>query len=110
MDELGDLGFMGIADNPGDTGESGELFGGALGIAAGDDDANGGVCGVEFSNGVAGLGVGGSGDRAGIHDDEVSGRGFGCGGATAIEQLALDCGAIGLRGATAELLDIEGRH
>jgi hypothetical protein len=24
--------------------------------------------------------------------------------------LALDCGAIGLRGATAELLDIEGRH
>jgi hypothetical protein len=24
--------------------------------------------------------------------------------------LALDCGAIGLRGGTAELLDIEGRH
>jgi len=90
MDELGDLGLMRIADNPGDAGERGELFGGALGVAAGDDDAGGGVCGVKLSDGVAGLRVGGGGDRAGVHDNEVSGRGFGCGGATAIEQLALD--------------------
>src|SRR6266446_1917962 len=101
---------MGIADNPGGAGKSGELFGGALGIAAGDDDAGSGVCGVKLSNGVASLSVCGSGDRAGVHDDEVSGRGFGCGGAAAVKQLALDCSAVGLRGATAELLDIEGRH
>ena len=101
---------MRVADNPGDAGKSSELFGGALGVAAGDNDACGGVGGVKLSNGVAGLGVGGGRDRAGVHDDDVSGGGLGCGGATAIEQLALDGGAIGLRGATAELLDIEGRH
>ena len=65
---------------------------------------------MKLSDGIAGLCVRGGGDRAGVHDNDVSGRGFGCGGATAIEQLALDCGAVGLRGATAELLDIEGRH
>ena len=102
--------LVGIADNPGDARKSGELFGGALGVATGDDDAGGGVCGVKLSDGVAGLRFGGGRDRAGVHDDNVSGRGFGCGGATAIEQLALDCGAVGLRGATAELLDIEGGH
>jgi len=83
---------------------------GALRVAAGDDDAGGGVGGVELANGIARLGVGGGRDRAGFHDDDVSGRGFGCGGATAIEQLALDCGTVGLRARAAELLDIEGRH
>jgi len=84
------LRLMRVADNPGDAGKSGELLGGSLGVAAGDDDAGGGVCGVKLSNGIAGLAVGGRSDRASIHDDDVSGGGFGCGGATAIEQLALD--------------------
>ena len=43
IDKIWDLGFMGIAYNPGDAGEGGELFGGALGVAAGDDEAGGGI-------------------------------------------------------------------
>ena len=110
FDELGDLGFVGIADNPGDAGEGGQLFGRALGVAAGDDEADAGVGGVKLSNGVAGLGVGRGCDGTGVDDDDVSGGGSGCGGAAAVEQLALEGRAIGLGGTATELFDEEGRH
>jgi len=110
IDELGDLGFVGIADDPGDAGEGSELFGGALGVAASDNKADGGVGGVKLANGVAGLGIGGGGDSAGIDDDDVGGSGRGGRGATAVEQLALDGSAISLRGAATELFDEERRH
>ncbi len=110
IDELGDLGLVGIADDPGDAGECGQFFGGTLGVAAGDDNADGGIGGVMLSNGVAGLGVGGGRDGAGVDDDDVGGcRGEG-GDTTAVEQLALEGRAIGLRGAATELLDEEARH
>src|SRR5882762_11649772 len=110
IDELGDLGFVGIADDPGDTGEGGQFFGGALGVAAGDDNADGGVGGVKLSNGVASLSVGGGRDGAGVDDDDVGGCRGGGGGTTAVEQLALEGSAIGLRGAATELLDEKARH
>src|ERR1700675_734069 len=96
---------MGIADDPCDAGESGQFFGGALGVTAGDDDTDGGVGGVKLSNGVAGLGVGGGGDGAGVEDDDVGGGGRGSGGVATVEQLALEGSAIGLRGAATRLFD-----
>jgi hypothetical protein len=110
IDEPGDFGFVGIAYDPGDTGKRGQLFGSTLGVAAGDDDADGRVGGVKLSDGVAGLGVGGSGDGAGVDDDDVGSSGRGGSGATAVEQLALEGGAIGLRGAATELFDEEAWH
>ena len=110
IDELGDLGLVGIADDPGDTGERCQFFGSALGVAADDDNADGGVGGVELSNGVAGLSVGGGCDGAGVDDDYVGGCRGGGRGATTVEQLALEGRAIGLRGAATELLDEEARH
>jgi hypothetical protein len=104
------LRFVGIADDPGDARKSGELFGSALGIAASDNKADGGVGGVKFANGVAGLGIGGGGDSAGIDDDDVGGSGRGGGSAAAVEQLALDGSTISLRGAATELFDEERRH
>ena len=64
--EVGDLGFVGIAYYEGDAGEGGQFFRGALGVAAGDDNLGGGICGVEFADGVAGLGVSGGGYGAGV--------------------------------------------
>jgi hypothetical protein len=110
IDELGDLGFVGVADDPGDAGECGELFGGALGVAAGDNDASGGICGVEFSNGAAGLGVRGGGYCASVDDDYVGAGGFGRGSEASFEELAFEGGAIGLSGAAAELFDVKGVH
>ena len=101
---------MGIADNPGDARERGKLFGGALGVAAGDNETDGGVGSVKLANGIASLGVSRGRNGASVDDDDVSGSGRGCGRATAVEQLALDGGAIGLRGAATELFDEEGRH
>ena len=110
MEELGNLGFVGIADDEGDAGKSGEFFGGTLGVAAGDNDASRGIGGVEFADGVAGLRVGGGGDGAGVEDDDVGdGRVRGKGKAL-LAELALDGGAVGLRGAAAELLDKESAH
>ena len=109
-DQIGDLGFVGVADHVGDAGESGEFFGGALGVTAGDDDFGGGFGGVEFADGVAGLGVGGGGDGTGVEDDDVGSVGRGGQTAATVEELALDGGAVSLGGAAAELLDVEGGH
>src|SRR5438045_1496609 len=110
QDEQGDLWFVGIADDPGNARESCEFFGGALGVAPSDNQADGRVGSVKFANGVAGLCVGGGGDGAGVEDNDVGSCGRGGGGETAVKQLALDGGTIGLRGAAAELFDEESRH
>ena len=106
----GDLQFMGIANDEGDAREGGDFFGGALGVATGDDDASGRVRGVDFADGVAGLGIGSGGDGAGVEHDHVGSVGL-CGrGAALFAQLTFNGGAIGLGGATAELLDVERGH
>ena len=84
VNQLGDLGLVGIADDPGHAGECGQLFGGALGVTAGDDNADGRVGGVKLSNGVAGLSVGGGRDGAGVDDDDVGGGGRGGGDTTTV--------------------------
>ncbi len=101
---------MGVADDPGHAGKRGELFGSALGVAAGDDDAGGWILGVDFANGVACLRVGGGCDRASVYDDDVGGGGFGRDDTATVEQLAFESGAVGLRGAAAELSDVESGH
>ncbi len=107
---MGDLRLVRIADDPGDAGEGGQLFGSALGVAASDDETDGGIGGAKFSDGVSGLGVGGGGDGASVDDDDVGTGGRGGNGTAAVEQLALEGGAVGLRGATTELFDEESGH
>jgi hypothetical protein len=107
---LGDLGLVGIAYDPGHSGESGQFFGSALGITTSDDNADGGVGGMKLSNGIASLSVGRGRDGAGIDDYDVGCGGRAGGGAATVEQLALEGSAIGLRGAATELLDEEARH
>jgi hypothetical protein len=104
------LWFVGIADHPGDARESGEFFGGALRVAPSDNQADGRVGSVKLANGVAGLSICGGRDRAGVEDNDVGSSGLGGGSATAVEQLALDGSAIGLRGTATKLFDEEGRH
>ena len=110
VEEFGDLGFVGIADNIGDPGEGSEFFGGTLGVATGYDDASGGIGGVELADGVAGLRVGGRGYGAGVEDDDVGDGRVRGKGIALLAELALDGGTIGLRGPAAELLDKESAH
>ena len=101
---------MGIADDPRDAGESREVLGSALCVTPGDDEASGGVLGVNLANGVASLSISGRGDGTCVYDDEISGSCVRDGTATPFEQLAFEGGTIGLGGAAAELLDVEGLH
>src|SRR5882724_2820997 len=102
---------MRISYYPGHAGESGQIFGGALGVAAGGDNFCVGIAGVDLADGVAGLGVGGCGDRAGVYDYHVGGVRVAAGSTAAVEELALNGGSIGLSCAAAELFDVEsGRH
>ena len=101
---------MGVAYDEGDAGKLGNFFWSALGVAAGDDDLSVGIGGVEFADRVTGLSIGGCSDGAGVYHDDVGGDGGGRDGTTAIEELTLDGGSVGLGGAAAELLDVEGRH
>jgi hypothetical protein len=110
IDELGDLGLVRIANDPGHAGECGQFFGRALRITTSDDNAGCGVGGVKLSNGVASLGVGRGRDGAGVDDDDVGGGWRGDRRTTTVEQLTLDGSAIGLRGAATELFDEEARH
>jgi hypothetical protein len=110
VDELGDLRLVGIANDPRNTGKSNEVFRGTLGVTAGDDDTSGGILRVDFADGVAGLGIGGSRNRTGVYDYEIRRGCFRDGAATTLEQLVLKGGAVCLGGAAAELLNVEGFH
>lgn len=103
-----DLRFVGIANDPGNPGEGGEFFRRALCIAASDNDFCGRILRVDFADGVASLGVGGRRHRAGVDNDDRGGGGIRGESESAIEQLAFDRRSIGLGGATAELLNVEG--
>ena len=101
---------MGVADDQGNAGESGEVVRCALSVTTGDNDASGGIRRVNLTDGVASLSVGGGRDRAGVENNDVGRRAIGRDGAALIAQLALNGGAIGLRGAAAELFNVEGGH
>ena len=69
------MGLVGVADDEGNSGEGGDFFGRTLGITTGHEDARGRIGSVDFADGVAGLGVSGCGDGAGVkHDDVGCGR------------------------------------
>ena len=66
--------------------------------------------GVDFSYGVAGLGVGGGGYCAGVEDDDGGRCGIGGRGAATVEELAFEGGAVGLGGTAAEVFYVVGGH
>ena len=71
MEESGDLGLVGVANDEGYAWENRDFFGGALGITAGYEDASGWIGRVDFSDGVAGLGVSGGGDCTSVENHDV---------------------------------------
>jgi len=108
--KIGNLRLVRVADHVGDAGECGEFFGSALGVAASNDDAGGGIVSMKFADGVAGLGVGSRSDSTSVEDDDIGGFGGTRQGAAAFEELAFDGSAVGLSGAAAELFDVQGGH
>jgi hypothetical protein len=104
--EAGDHRFVAVADDGVDFGEGGEFLGGALGVAAGNDDAGGRVLAANAAEVSAGLAVGFGGDAAGVYNYDISrGRGF-SGRKTALAQVGGYSLAIGAAGAAAEVFNV----
>jgi hypothetical protein len=98
-----------ISYDPSHARELGHFLGGPLGVAAGDNHARGMILRADFSDGVSGLRVSGSGNGAGVYDHDV-GRAFGRPGVAAFQQLHFERGAIGLCGATSKLFNVKSGH
>ena len=99
-----------IADDLGDAADGGDFFGGALGVASGDDDLGVGILAVDAADGGTGIVIGGGGDGAGIEYNEFGFTRSGGGIESLLLELALDRGAVGLGGAASEILDVESCH
>src|SRR6266567_3707430 len=97
---------MAIADDGGNSGQAGEGFRFALGVATGNDDARIGVEAMgaanESARGTVGLGR----YAAGVDDDHIGGCGLLLVQACHAQAVA-DCFSVGARGAATEVLDME---
>ncbi len=103
------MGFVGIADDPFDAVHFREFFGRALGVAAGDEDAGGGILATNAADGGSRVVIRSRGDRAGVQDDDVGGfAGLGV-RESAVGKLRFERGSVGLGGATSEILNEETR-
>jgi hypothetical protein len=71
-DDVADEAFVGVANDPGDAFDLGKIFRGALGIAAGDEDAGRGVVALEAADDLADVLVGRGRDGAGIEYNKGS--------------------------------------
>ena len=96
---------MGVADHPFDAGQGGEFVRGALGVAAGHQDAGPGILAVHAADGLADVVVGGGGDGAGVEDDQVGGGALGRGVQPLGGEQRFQSRAIRLRGPAAEIVD-----
>ena len=109
-EKIGDLRLMRIAHDETDSRENRKLLWSALSVTASDNNLCGGTGSVKFADGVARLGIGSSGDRAGVQNNDVGLVTAGSEMASLFAQLALDGGSIGMRRATAKLFDVKRRH
>ena len=108
--DLGELVLVGVVDDLGDSGKRGQFFGGALGVASGDDDLRGWIFTVGSADGRTSILIGGGGDGAGIEDNNTRlGNRIGTSEPLLLE-LVLDSGAVGLGCATTEVVYEETGH
>ena len=101
---------MGISHHPGDAFQPGDFFRRALGITASHQNAALGVPAMDSAHELTHLRVRRGGDRASIQDRHRAffhARSFLKPG---LKQLLLQCGAIGLAGATAKIEDVKCGH
>ncbi len=101
--------LVAVANHGGDTGQGREFFWCALGVATGRDDARLRIEAVGSTDERAGFSICFAGDAAGVDHNHI------CVGVLAFAhsrgtQQARDRFAVGARGATAEVFDMEGRR
>lgn len=102
--------FMRVPDDLRDARQGGQLFGRALGIAAGDHDLCAGIFAVDSADGGAGVLIGGGGDRAGVQDDDFGVAQHAGALHSQILELAFDGRAVGLSRPAPKILYVKTCH
>lgn len=102
--------FLGVVDDPCDSGERGYFFRSALRVASGDKDLAGWILAMDAADRGAKVSVSSGGDRAAIQYDNL--RHIECRSArkAANYKILLNGSTIGLRCAAAKILDNVSGH
>ena len=90
--------------------QRGYLFRSALGVASGDHDLATGIFAMDAANGGAGILIRGGGHGAGVENDDLRLGGNAGAVESALSELSFDGGSVGLGGAAAKVLYVEGTH
>src|SRR5207244_5242686 len=108
--ELCQLMFMRVADDTANSRQRGDFLRGALGITAGNNNLPLGILTVEAAD--SGSSVPGSlgGYRTSINTHNVGFSRIWHRAQALIEELTLNCRAVGLGGAASEILHVKARH
>ena len=109
VENAGDLGLVRVADYPMYAGESGKFFGGALGVAASDQDARIRILAVNSADLLAHVVIGSGSDGTRVEHHDVGLRRVG-----GFQAFGRESGfqrrAVGLRGTAPEVVDMEALH
>ena len=97
---------MTVADNGIDSGQGGEFFRSALGIATGDDDPGIRISAADAADPGARLAIGFSGYAAGIDDNNSCGIGIGGGRESLVAQGGSDGFAVGAACPASEVFNV----
>jgi hypothetical protein len=108
--QVRDLALVGIPNNPLDAWEGGQFLGSALRIAACYENAAPWIQAVRMTHGLPDIVIGRRGDGASVENDEIRRGNIRHAGETPDGKLRFERGAIGLRGAAAEILHKEAGH
>jgi hypothetical protein len=108
--DLGECVLVGVADDHGHAWESGDFFRGALRVATCDHDLGAGILAAYAADGGAGVLVRAGSHGAGVHYYHGGLGGSGGAGHAALFELAFEGGAVGLRGAAAEVFYVVSGH
>src|SRR5579863_7644448 len=101
---------MRISHDPGNAGKPRDVFGSALRVAPGNENARGGVRAMYFPHGIARLRIGGGGYGAGVEHHDVGGGVLIEHGPSSAAQGAAHRRSICFGGATAKIFEREGGH
>jgi len=101
---------MRIADDKLDSGNGGNFVRRSLRVTSGDQNLRFGIFAMDATDGSAGVLIGGCGHGAGVENNDL--RVVRRAGTlqSAVEQLPLDRGSVGLRSPASEILNVVGRH
>jgi hypothetical protein len=105
-----DLLLVAVANDGEDAGQRRNFLGSALGVAAGDDDADARILTLGAADIGAGVPVRFGGDGAGVHHDDIGMLGIDGRGGTEAFQLCGDGVAVRLTGATTEIFYMKTIH